>query len=79
MNTPLTVPDPPPGTILELRKDDWRYGGRDLVLRVERVRHDLSHYYDNEWVWITGESLGADGRPRGRMEVLVRVSALGQN
>ncbi|HEY0701074.1 MAG TPA: hypothetical protein VGD43_25085 [Micromonospora sp.] len=76
MNELPVVPDLPPGTLLELRSQDWRYGRHQLRLRVERMRHDLSHYYDRQWVWIIGEALGVDGTPQGRMEVLVRVAAL---
>jgi len=72
----LAIPDLAPHTILKLRKEDWRYGGHDLLLRVERVRHDLSTYYDNEWVWITGDSLRSDGSTEGRTVALVRVAVL---
>lgn len=70
------LPDVPPGRVLTLGKEDWRYGCRRLMLRVEQVRHDLSRYYDNEWIWIVGEALGPDGAPQGRMGALVRVTAL---
>ena len=76
MNTLPAGPDSAVGTILELRKEDWRYGGHPLCLRVAQVRHDLSHYYREEWVWIIGEALAPDGAPQGRMEALVKVSAL---
>ncbi|MGI5213222.1 hypothetical protein [Plantactinospora sp. CA-290183] len=70
------VPELPAGTVLELRTEDWRYGGHPLCLRVEEVRHDLSHYYREEWLWVIGEALDADGTPSGRMEALVKVAAL---
>lgn len=76
MNGLPAFPEFPPGTVLELRKDDWRYGGHPLSLRVEQVRHDLSHYYERQWVWIVGESLDPSGLSRGRVEVLVKVAAL---
>ena len=41
-----------------------------------RVRWDLSHYYDGEWVWVEGESLGADGMPLGRIQALVRTATI---
>jgi hypothetical protein len=74
---PPTVPNVPlPGTVLELAKEDWRYGGHTLFLLVEFVRLDLSVYYDNQWVWITGQQLARDGTPMGHLDALVRVSAL---
>ena len=76
MNTLPAVTDLAVGTVLELGKEDWRYGGHRLSLRVEQVRPDLSHYYQDEWVWIIGEALDHDGTPQGRTEALVRVSAL---
>ncbi|MDG4788141.1 hypothetical protein O7626_19740 [Micromonospora sp. WMMD1102] len=66
----------PAGTVLELAKEDWRYGGHPLRLRVEFVRLDLSTYYDNQWVWISGQRLAQDGSPLGHLDALVRVSAL---
>lgn len=76
MNGAPTIPELLPGTVLELRKDDWRYGAHPLSLRVEQVRHDLSRYYDRQWVWIVGESLDPAGLSRGRVEALVKVAAL---
>lgn len=70
------APDVPAGSVLVLSEDDWRYGEERLTLRVERVRHDLSRYYDNEWVWIEGETLGSDGSSGRRVEALVRVAAI---
>ena len=74
---PPTLPNVPlPGTVLELAKEDWRYGGQTLFLLVEFVRLDLSAYYDNQWVWITGQQLALDGTPMGHLDALVRVAAL---
>ncbi|MDG4791668.1 hypothetical protein O7626_38235 [Micromonospora sp. WMMD1102] len=73
---PSTVPDLASGTVLQLRQEDWRYGGHPLRLRVEQVRHDISHYYRDEWIWIVGQRLDGDGLAQGRMEALVRVAAL---
>ncbi|MEH1016899.1 hypothetical protein V6U90_27835 [Micromonospora sp. CPCC 206060] len=70
------VPDLPPGTVLRLARTDWRYGRHTLFLRVRQVRHDLSVYYDGEWIWITGQQLGRDGTPLGPIDALVRVTAL---
>ncbi|MFY1693335.1 hypothetical protein [Plantactinospora sp. WMMB782] len=73
---PAPSPNVPPGTVLELAKEDWRYGCHRLRLRVEFVRLDLSTYYDNQWVWISGQRLAQDGSPLGHLDALVRVSAL---
>ncbi|MGI5149242.1 hypothetical protein ACQEVC_23230 [Plantactinospora sp. CA-294935] len=74
--TPSASPNVPPGTVLELAKEDWRYGSHPLRLMVEFVRLDLSTYYDNQWVWISGQRLAQDGSPLGHLDALVRVSAL---
>jgi hypothetical protein len=66
----------PPGTVVTLRESDWRYGRHPLSLRVEQLRHDLSRYYNNRWVWVIGQSLDRHGAPLGRVKVLVRVEAL---
>lgn len=76
MSTLPTLPDLPRGKVLTLGRGDWRYGGRRLRLRVEQVRHDLSRYYNNEWVWITGQALGPDDAPEGHTQALVRVAAI---
>ncbi|MFC7545208.1 hypothetical protein [Plantactinospora sp. GCM10030261] len=73
MNARLDVPA---GTIVTLRKNDWRCGGYPLSLRVEQLRHDLSRYYDNRWIWVIGQSLDPQGAPIGEVKVLVRVDAL---
>lgn len=73
---PSTLPNVPPGTVLKLDKEDWRYGGHTLLLMVEFVRLDLSVYYENQWVWISGQQLARDGSPMGHLDALVRVSAL---
>lgn len=70
------LPAVPPGTILRLAKEDWRYGEHPLLLLVEGVRTDLSTYYDNEWIWISGQRLARDGSPMGHLDALVRVAAL---
>jgi hypothetical protein len=33
-------------------------------------------YYDNQWVWISGQQLSRDGSPMGHLDALVRVAAL---
>ncbi|MEE6261744.1 hypothetical protein [Plantactinospora sonchi] len=75
----MTRQEPPeiaPGTVLALGKDDWRYGDQALLLLVEFVRLDLSRYYDNQWVWISGQRLARDGTPMGHLDALVKVSAI---
>ncbi len=67
-----------PGTVVKLQENDWRYGGHPLSLRVEQLRHDLSRYYENRWIWVIGQSLDRDGAPVRRVKVLVRVDALTQ-
>lgn len=71
-----TIPAIAPGTVLRLDKEDWRYGGYQLILKVDQVRPDLSAYYDNRWVWIIGRSIGMDGTGGDRVVALVRVAAL---
>ncbi|WP_422768650.1 hypothetical protein ACN28C_17705 [Plantactinospora sp. WMMC1484] len=73
---PPAAPNVRPGTVLEIAKEDWRYGSHPLRLLVEFVRLDLSTYYDNQWVWISGQRLARDGSPLGHLDALVRVSAL---
>jgi hypothetical protein len=70
------LPDLPPGTVLEVAKEDWRYGGFQLFLKIEAVRPDLSTYYHNEWLWVSGTQLARDGTPLGHLDALVRVAAL---
>ncbi|MEV4631471.1 hypothetical protein AB0J90_34900 [Micromonospora sp. NPDC049523] len=76
MDATPSPPHVPAGTVLRLAKEDWRYGGFTLFLRVEAVRDDLSSYYDDEWVWVSGQQLARDGTPLGQLDALVRVSAL---
>ena len=66
----------PPGTVIEVAREDWRCGGSRLFLEVETVRPDLSRYYDNEWLWVSGTRLAPDGTPLGHLDALVRVAAL---
>lgn len=63
-----------PGALLDLASDQWQYGDGPLRVLVERVRHDLSRYYDGK-VWIEGVRLDAQGRPIGPVQALVRTSA----
>lgn len=72
----MSVPQLQPGTVLQLQPADWRYGRHLLLLRVGKIRTDLSRYYDDEWVWIEGTQLAHDHTPIGRMEALVRTDAI---
>ena len=67
----------PVGAVLRLARGQWRYGPYPLVLRVLRVRPDLSRWYDGDWVWVEGEELDADGQPVRRLAVLVSAEAMG--
>jgi hypothetical protein len=63
-----------PGDVIQLAEGDDRYGPGG-VLRVTRVRPDISKWYGGEWVWIEGIPIGreTDGQPRS---ILARISAL---
>jgi hypothetical protein len=56
--------------------EDYKYGGCSLTLRVSRVRHDLSRYYDSEWVWLEGVEIRHGGSEGDQRQALVRVAAL---
>lgn len=73
----VAMPDVPPGTELHLADADWRYGPGPLWLRVQRVRRDISGYYDGREVWIDGWRLDPyTGVPVAAVQALVRISAL---
>jgi hypothetical protein len=63
------------GMTLRLAAEEWKYGDGPLVLRVDRIRWDLSRYYDDE-VWLTGHRLDANGIPTDYVQALVRVAVL---
>jgi hypothetical protein len=67
---------PPPGTVLHLGPGEWRYGAYPLVLRVLRVRPDLSRWFDGDWLWVEGAELDRSGRPVRRLAVLVSMEAI---
>lgn len=69
------VPDVPPDTVLELGAGQWRYGDGPLRMRVDRVRHDLSRYYDDQ-VWLEGWRLDEAGVPVEQVQALVPVRVL---
>jgi hypothetical protein len=77
---PLTAAPPGgdvirPGAILECPPGSWKFttSPATLFLLVERVREDLSHYYEGQ-VWIEGEQLARDGTPLGHMEALITLA-----
>lgn len=63
------------GDLVRLGEDDYKYGVGPLALRVSRVRDDLSHYYNGEWIWLEGIEIRSRGDGPAR-QVLVRASAL---
>lgn len=65
-----------PGDVLHIAAQDLRYTDQDVVLRITRVRDELSRYYDGEWVWLEGTPLSADGSDGAPLQVLARTSAL---
>ena len=67
---------PHTGQVLRLDPTDMRYRTRPLIVRVERVRLDISTYYNGDWVWVEGAELGPDGGIVGRLQVLISVDAL---
>jgi hypothetical protein len=66
------------GDVLTLAGEDYKYGEGSLMLRVSRVRYDLSRYYDGEWVWLEGVQICRDGSDGPARQALVRTTALSQ-
>jgi hypothetical protein len=60
-----------PGTILTLTEDQYEHSDGPLRLRVTRVLHHLSQYYDNKKLWVEGERLDADDEAIDKIEVLL--------
>lgn len=69
------APDLPRGVVVRLPAGSWRYGEGELLICVERVRHDLSRYYDDR-VWLEGIRLADNGTPVDRVQVLVDTATL---
>jgi len=63
-----------PGNVIECPPGSWKFAGspHTLFLKVEKVRDDLSEFYDGE-VWIEGQQLAHDGTPMGPLQALVTV------
>jgi hypothetical protein len=64
-----------PGAVLELGAGEWAYGDGPLRLQVDRVRDDLSRYYDDK-VWVEGYALDDSGTPVDWTQALVPVDVL---
>lgn len=64
-----------PGTVIECPPGSWKFAGSPytLFLKVEKVRDDLSAFYQGE-VWLEGQQLARDGTPMGRLQALVTVA-----
>jgi hypothetical protein len=71
---------PAVGQVLTLAPEDWRYhnGGRTLTIKVAGIRHDISPWYQGQWVWVEGHEVEhPDHEPPGhRVTALVRVEAI---
>jgi hypothetical protein len=65
------------GAVVECPAGTWKFTGspHTLFLRIDRVRDDLSCYYDDE-IWVEGQQLAHDGTPMGPMQALVAVAHL---
>lgn len=64
------------GQVLDLAGAEVRYRGCGLRLRLDRVRLDISGWYDGAWVWVEGQQLDGSGRPVGWQQALVAVAAI---
>jgi len=72
---PRTLPDP--GQILDLQAGDVRYRSAPPRFRVQRVREDISRWYDGAWVWLEGHELHPTaGHPMLWLQILVAVDAI---
>ncbi|WFE48376.1 hypothetical protein [Verrucosispora sp. WMMD1129] len=65
------------GDVVRLAESDYRYADGPLLLRIVRVRPDLSEWYDGEWVWLEGVEIGPDGQDAAFRPVLARSSRCG--
>lgn len=64
------------GVVLRLAAGEWLYLDRALILRVTRVREDLSRWYEGAWVWCEGDELDEAGAVVGPIQALVAVDAI---
>ncbi len=75
------VPPVPPGSVLHLSPQDWRYGrgatpGQPVDIVIERVRDDLAYLTGGQHVWVRGHTVRCVGQHPPCVEVLVRTGAL---
>ena len=65
------------GAVIECPPGSWKFAGSPytLWLKVEKVRDDLSAFYDGE-VWLEGQQLAHDGTPLGRLQALVSLEQI---
>jgi hypothetical protein len=63
------------GAVLHVPAGLVRYRATGLVLRVDRVRVDISQWYGGAWVWLEGVELDHLGLPVARTPALVHVDA----
>lgn len=67
---------PAVGCVLHLNSGDIRYRTAGAAIRVDRVRTDISDWYDGDWVWVEGAELDPRGHPTVWIQALVRVDAI---
>jgi len=68
---------PRPGQVLSLAPGDIRWREREApVVRVRRVREDISGCYDGAAVWLEVDELDDLGRPVLRRQLLVSTKAI---
>jgi hypothetical protein len=63
------------GRVLRIPPDMCRYRSRALLLRVTRVRVDISQWYGGDWVWLDGDEIDLHGVALATVSELVHVSA----
>jgi hypothetical protein len=85
----MTHPSPsaasrlPPGTLLRLNAQDWRYGrgcatGQPVELVVTGLRHDLTRFYGGREIWVEGHTPTCRPDHRPCRQLLVRTAAVPQ-
>lgn len=75
---PPRLPVPPErliGQVLRIPPDQCRYRKRTLLLRVTRVRLNISYWYGGDWVWLEGDEIDLHGQTLATISELVHVSA----
>ncbi|BCY05408.1 hypothetical protein [Actinoplanes sp. L3-i22] len=80
ISTPPHLPVPADqlvGRVLEIPDGKCRYRDGVLVLRVQRVRLDISQWYGGLWIWVEGDELIGGYRLRWT-QALVHVAVCHQ-